>query len=315
MAPNNGGAVGSSAGLTLPWPQEDILRLLRLLGTRDSARLAACNRSLRKRLQKPVSHMRRCEADPAAAAEHEQVLDMSEALQDLDGLLDQAACAAAGEPLPSLSAALEQLSALEAVLHTEMRYVHGPDWELKPGRLITRKGTWLKHTTRFSWEIPANEKLYLPEGVALPVLQIGRVVDKSELSLHEWSCQHLRVWLKPSILRSIESRADYWFVYWPHFDSEGLVVVAAADTWLKRSCQMSGELQPFELIYVPKGVVIHLEREPEIVDEEWETGRHAHIHQHRKLVLASPPRTMRRDKYDILIGQPEEKLPAGIAVR
>eukprot|EP00929_Paragymnodinium_shiwhaense_P045319 TRINITY_DN23172_c0_g1_i2.p1 TRINITY_DN23172_c0_g1~~TRINITY_DN23172_c0_g1_i2.p1 ORF type:complete len:313 (+),score=67.24 TRINITY_DN23172_c0_g1_i2:98-1036(+) len=312
MTPVEGGV--ASPTLAAPWPQEDILRLMRCLAVRDCARLAGCDRRLRKRLQAPVAELRRSEAEPAASAEHEQVLEMTEALHDLEHLLDEATCAAGGEPLPSLSAALEQLSALEAVLHTEMRYVHGPDWEMKPGRLITRKGTWLKHTTRFSWEIPSNEKLYLPEGVALPVLQIGRVVDKNELKLHEWSSQHLRVWLKPSIVRSIESRNDYWFVYWPHFDHEGTVVVAAADTWLKRSCQMSGELQPFELIYVPKGVAIHLAREPELVDEEWEVSRHAHIHQHRKLLLAAPPLTMRRDKYDIFIGQPEDKLPAG-AVR
>lgn len=295
----------------VPWPQDDLLRLLRLLDVRDAARLAGCSRALSKRLKKPVAELRRKEAEPAAAAEHEQLLEMDEALGDLEGLLDQASCAAAGDVLPSLSAALEQLSALEAVLHTEMRYVHGPDWDVKPGRLISRKGTWLKNTTRFSWDIPHGEKLYLPEGVALPVLQIGRVVDKAELALHEWSNQHLRVWLKPSILRTIESRLDHWFVYWPHFEGEGTVVMAAADTWLKRSCQMSGEMQPFELVYVPKGVVIHLARAPEVVDEEWETCRHAHVHQHRKLVLAAPPLTMRRDKYDIFIGQPEDKIPAG----
>merc|ERR1711874_20181 len=99
--------------------------------------------------------------------------------------------------------------------------------------------------TLFSWEIPAGEKLYLPEGIALPVMQIGRVADPLEINLHEWSTQHLRVWLKPSIVKTLEARRNVWFVYMPHFEGEGTVIVAAVDTWLKRSTQMSGELQPF----------------------------------------------------------------------
>lgn len=203
------------------------------------------------------------------------------------------------------------MTSLEAALNYEMRYVHGPDWELKPGRLITRKGTWLKKTTRFSWDIPHEEKLYVPEGVGLPILQIGRVTDPAELKLHEWSEQHLRVWLNPSITKKLEARRNVWFVYWPHwknsvgpFEGEGIAIAAAADTWLKRTTGMSGEMQPFELIYVPKGMVVNLSCDPEEVDEEWELSRHGHTHQHRKVRLTAQPTCMRRDKFDIFMGQP-----------
>lgn len=78
------------------------------------------------------------------------------------------------------------------------------------------------------------------------------------------------------------------------------------DSWLKRSCQMSGELQNFELIYVPKGVCpakprplipgvpIYLSKAVDLVDEvraayatcvgleDWEIARHQHVHLHRK---------------------------------
>merc|ERR1711972_240812 len=104
--------------------------------------------------------------------------------------------------------------------------------------------------------------------------------------------------MKPTILRSLEARRDVWFLYWPHFDAEGTVIVSTVDTWLKRSCQMSGELQPFELIYVPKGMLVHCVCQPEAVTEEWEKVRHGHVNQHRKVTLAESPLTMRRDKFD-----------------
>ncbi|CAE8591005.1 unnamed protein product, partial [Polarella glacialis] len=137
------------------------------------------------------------------------------------------------------------------------RYVYGPDWEVKPGKLVSKKGTWLKSSTHFSWELPEasgkSQKLYLPQGVSMPVVQIGKVTDSDELKRHEWVNQHLRVWMKPAIIRAVEARRGTWFVYWPHFEDNGLTIIATVDTWLKRSTQMSGELQPFELIYVPRG--------------------------------------------------------------
>merc|ERR1712039_910092 len=129
----------------------------------------------------------------------------------------------------------------------------------------------------------------------MPVLQIGRITDPTELKRHEWTGQHLRVWLKPAILRTLEARCGAWFVYWPHFEDQGLTIVAATDTWLKRSCQMSGELQHFELIYVPRGLQIRLKIAPAIVDEEWERNRHQHVHSHRKLFLAAAPVTVKQD--------------------
>jgi hypothetical protein len=298
--------------LTVPWLAEDMLRLLRLLGAHSAAVLPSVSVALKRRLSEPVALLRKSEAESGDATSHHiAMLEMQEDLVGLEQLIGEASRIAG--PPQTLISACEQLSALEAALQTEMRYVHGPDWELKPGRLITKKGTWIKQTTRFSWEIPADEKLYLPEGVALPVLQIARVTDNQELRLHEWSNQHLRVWLKPQIVRGIEARRHHWFVYWPHFEGDGTVILAATDTWLKRSVAMSGELQPFELLYVPKGMMIHLARMPEIVDEDWEKNRHPHANQHRRLVLASSPLTMRRDKYDLFVGQPEKDKAQNLA--
>merc|ERR1712217_255047 len=202
--------------------------------------------------------------------------------------------------------AWERLQSLEVALHTEMRYVYGPDWEVKPGKLVSKKGTWLKTNTRFSWELIEGQKLYLPQGVVMPVLQIGRVVDPEELKRHEWVGQHLRVWLKPPIVRTLEERTGVWFVYWPHFEDKGLLIVALSDTWLKRTTQMSGDMQPFELIYVPKGLTIRLSQEASPVDEEWEKNRHQHVHLHRRITLATPPLTVKQEQYDIYVGQGDE---------
>jgi len=260
----------------------------------------------RRVLSEPAAQLSKSEKDPTST-----VLEMQEVLTELENLISDASTIAGdtlGTQMPTAQACVEHLAAMETAFHTEMRYVHGPDWEMKPGKLITKKGTWLKLTTKFSWEIPANEKIYLPEGVALPVMQIGRVKDPKELKLHEWSNQHLRVWLKPTLVRSLEARRNMWYVYFPHFEGEGTALVAIADTWLKRSCQMSGELQPFELIYVPKGMIVYVTCQPEPVTEEWEKARHGHIYQHRKLTLTAPPLTMRRDKFDIFVGQPDDSL-------
>lgn len=236
---------------------------------------------------------------------------MQEAFNDLEQLLFEANRVVGAMP-SCMQESRDRLTALQADLHTEMRYVHGPDWELKPGRLISRKGTWLKTSTRFSWELGPEEKLYVPEGVAVPVLQIGRVNDVAELKLHEWSSQHSVVWLKPALLAAIEARRHVWFVYWPHFEDgaqlgfeggEGFGLCCTSDTWLKRTTQMSGELQPFELLYVPTGTMLTLAKPAELVEEAWEKNRHAHVHQHRKVTLLGEPVTIRRDKYDILTGQ------------
>merc|ERR1712048_743925 len=109
-------------------------------------------------------------------------------------------------------------------------------------------------------------------------------------------------------VRTLESRRGVWFVYWPHWEDKGMAIVAMADTWLKRTTQMSGELQPFELIYVPKGLPVRLAREPSLVDEEWEKYRHQHVHLHRKIVLAAPPLTVKQDQYDIFAGQGDDRL-------
>mmetsp|Transcript_106995 Transcript_106995/g.300996 ORF Transcript_106995/g.300996 Transcript_106995/m.300996 type:complete len:311 (-) Transcript_106995:154-1086(-) len=299
-------------GVAAFWPETDTLRLLRFLGARGVARVLSASAALHRRLAGQAAQLRKCEAEPAASASVLQEIELRDSLAAIEQLLAESS-AVLGDTVPStVAAACEQLLTLEALLHTEMRYVHAPDYEVKPGKLITKKGTWLKRTTRFSWEIPTMEKLYLPEGVAVPVLQFARVVDRAELELHDWSAQHVRVWLKPSVIEMLEARRDVWFIYWPHIEGDDLTIFATVDTWLKRSTQMSGELEPFELIYVPKGMAIHLSVAPEVVTEEWEKDRHPHVQQHRKVTLAAPPLTMRRDKYDIFLGQSPDDLE-GIA--
>merc|ERR1719498_983819 len=121
--------------------------------------------------------------------------------EDKSAVVDSGGLSAAASPL---DLSLMELGNLENSLHTEMWYLYGPDWELKPGKLISRKGTWLKKSTRFSWEVSEKNKLYVPHGVAMPMLQIGRVTDSVELQRHEWAGQHRLVWLMPAIIRTLE---------------------------------------------------------------------------------------------------------------
>jgi len=301
------------------WPRGDMYRLLCMVQAPTAARLLAGSKGLQRDLEDPLALMRSNsltkEEEPQ---KHEHALEAQQAMAALELALAEASqvtppMSKAEEaevvgPLPTWQGAWEELRTMEAALHTEMRYIYGPDWEVKPGKCVSKKGTWLKRTTQFSWEVKEAHKLYIPPGVVMPVLQIGQVTDQVEIKRHEWGGQHLRVWLKPPIVRSLEQRRGTWFVYWPHWEDDGLQIVAAADTWLKRTTQMSGELQPFELIYVPRGMAIKLAREPEAVDEQWEKARHAHVHQHRKVILGAAPLTVKQDKYDIFVGHAEDRL-------
>jgi len=270
---------------------------------------ASCTESSRQ-LQGPLAKMRG--GGGADALEAGQALAAIEALlagtpASITGAAlrpggAEADCAAAA------NAAQAQLESLENTLRVECRYCYGPDWDVKPGKLVSRKGTWLKVSTSFSWELSDAQKLYLPSGIVVPVLQIGRVADPVELRRHDWANQHVRVWLKPSIVRTLEARRGTWFVYYPHFEERGLALVAQVDTWMKRTVQLSGELEPFEMMYIPKGLTIQLAAAVAPVEEEWEKHRHQHAHLHRKIVLASPPATIKQDKYDIFIGQGDDRL-------
>jgi len=253
--------------------------------------------------------MRKALGDPT---KYMPELELQQALVSLDLATVEAAQIAGARQTSVQTAwqgAYQNLVVLEGALQTECRYCYGPDWDVKPGKLVSRKGTWLKVSTRFSWDLNDQQKLYLPQGVVMPILQIGRVTDPVEIKRHEWSSQHVRVWMKPSIVRTLEARRGVWFVYWPHFEDKGLAIVPQVDTWLKRTTQLSGEMEPFELIYVPKGLLIQVATEPVMVDEEWEKYRHQHVHMHRKIVLASPPLTVKQDKYEIFVGQREDRPP------
>lgn len=297
------------------WPRQDTLRLVSFLEARSLQPAIAASRSSKGQLQDTLAALRKVEANPDPGAL--EVFELQQGLRDLETVLAEAQQvipqATLGNAACGWDAAWQELSSLETKLETAMRYVYGPDWEIKPGKLVSKKGTWLKSSARFSWELSEakGEKMYLPAGVAMPILQIGRVVDQEELKLHDWVCQHLRVWMKPEIVRTIQARYGIWFVYWPHFEDRGLdlAIVPTVDTWLKRSCQMSGELQPSELIYVPRGVPIHLAKRVHLVDEDWERARHQHVHLHRKVTLASTPVTVKQEGYDILMGQRDNPVP------
>lgn len=290
--------------MELIWPVEDLLCLVDMLQARGASAVAATSRSHWRNLRPLLGAVRR--AGDSASLSAEPSLQLQQALLSIEHLLSKEANRAnQGLSAASMTwkAASDTLQTLEGTLHTEMRYIYWPDWELKPGKLVSKKGTWLKHTTQFSWQLPESEKYYLPLGIVMPVLQIGRVVDQEELGRHDWSIQHLRIWLKPSIMRSLEARRGSWFIYWPHWEDHGNIIIAGADTWLKRTTQMSGDLQPFELIYVPQGLQVRLAKQAENVEEEWEKYRHQHVHLHRKIALAAPPVTVTKDKYDIFVGQ------------
>jgi len=271
--------------------------------------VVCCSKIHRTLFRPPVQVMRQHAHEPQKCRE---ALEAQQALAKLEFALScvpashkSSSQLQANDPR-SWQAAWEELRSLETSLHTEMRYIYAPDWDLKPGKLISKKGTWLKPNAKFSWELTDKQKLYLPQGVIMPVLQISKVTDAAELKRHEWVAQHLRVWLKPPIVSSLEARRNCWFVYLPHWEERGIVITAAADTWLKRATSMSGDLQPFELIYVPKGAAINLSRPPAEVDEDWEKFRHQHVHLHRKVLLASPPLTIRKEKHEVFIRQADD---------
>jgi hypothetical protein len=286
------------------WPADDSLRLLCLLQASSVAPVLVACQALRHQYGELVTLQRKAEIEPDT---FQPALETQAAIENLEHVLAAAESRSTLSPAGStFEKAVEELADLETTLCTEMRYVYGPDWDLKPGNLTSKKGTWLKTCTSFSWDIPDMEKFYMPHGVVMPVLQIGKVTDPVELRRHDWSDQHHRVWLKPAIIDMLEARRGVWFIYAPHWQVVEDNIVATADTWLKRTCQMSGQLQPFELIYVPKDLSVRLTGEPEPVEEPWEKFRHAHVHQHRKVMLAASPLTVKKEKYDIFVGQSDQ---------
>mmetsp|Transcript_6317 Transcript_6317/g.13821 ORF Transcript_6317/g.13821 Transcript_6317/m.13821 type:complete len:320 (+) Transcript_6317:43-1002(+) len=303
-------ASGMSA-LPIPvWPKEDFLRLLALLEVREIGAVTSVARSV----SDCTKGVRTAKVDSSGVWQSIQLehtlADLELALSSVkDELEGHSSACASGAPAGQdvWTTASQVLCQLEDELETELRYVYAPDWDVKPAKLVSKKGTWLKKSSRFSWDMPESDKLYLPHGIAMPVMQIGRVTDPAELQLHDWTSQHLRVWLQPSIVRELEARRGTWYVYWPHFQElktdNGSVIVAVSDTWLKRTTQMSGELQPTELVYMPKGLALELDTEPAVVDEEWEKHRHPYVFQHRKVVTTKPMRTVKQDKYEIFVAQ------------
>jgi len=298
-------AMAAEQGFTV-WPADDALRLLYLLQACGAVPMMVACQATKRQYGDLVALKHKAEVEPG---KFQHVLEARAAVMSLDLALAEAKTLGSSAP-STLQSSLGELADLEQVLRTEKWYIYGPDWELKPGRLISKKGTWLKPSTRFSWEISEQDKLYIPHGMCMPMMQIGHIKDQEELTRHEWAAQHQLVWLSPAIIRTLEARRGVWFIFHPHWEVfdvgvGGTEVVASMDTWLKRSCQMSGELAPFEMMYVPEGLPLRLSSNPEVVDEDWEKARHQHVQQHRKVHLASLPLTVKQDKYDIFVGQQE----------
>lgn len=280
------------------WPHDDLLRLACLLPPLAVTALVATCKELMGNLKgvKSISH--------------EELLD-AEGVPRLELELQQAIAAAQAAQIPetlSWSDAWTGLGDLEKSLQTELRYIYGPDWEIRPREITSKKGTWIKSTTQFSWELTDGEKLYVPHGIVMPVLQCCTVKDSFELNRHQWGPQHLRIWMKPTLVRTLDARRPLWYLFWPHWSEDGpnandITITAMQDTWLKRSTQMSKDMAPFELIYVPQGQRLSLGGAPALVDEPWEVNRHPYVHEHRKILVRSPLVTVKRDKHDVLIYQ------------
>jgi len=300
---------GAPKGVCAVWPENDLLRLVSLLQADGVGALASACSETRRQLQMRRLTERTPRIHVAKSPKNEKAtLDALKAQVALSAL--ESAITESGDKVGTSmnfdvteAELLRQLEGFETTMLTEHGYCYGPDWEVKPGKLVAKKGTWFKSNTKFSWELNENEKFYLPTGIVVPILQIGRVTDPKEIQRHDWVSQHMRVWVKPQIVKILEARRGTWFVYYPHFEDHGSVLVANVDTWLKRTTQMSGELEPFEIIYVPKGLSIQLIGFAEPVEEEWEKSRHQHVHLHRKLLLAAPPVTIKQDKFEIFVGQ------------
>jgi len=281
-----------------PWLGSDTQRLLEFLDLQESSCLATVSKAVKCSVAQA----------PRRRSTH---MELQAEVARLQLLLSQLPDAP-----PTLDTSLLRLRALEAQ-RTEMRYVYAPDWEVSPGKLVSKKGTWLKRSVGFSWELSETEgeKLYLPPGIVMPMMQVAAVSDPVELARHEWSVQHLRVWLKPTILEVLEARRGTWFLYLPHWEVAGTTIVAKHDTWLKRTTQMSGDLQAFELLYVPKSIPIRLVAPPVAVEEEWEKTRHQHVHLHRRVCLSAPPLTVKqvrmkgdkREQFDVFVGQGDDR--------
>jgi len=288
------------------WPQHDLIRLVGLLQVSGLGALLAACKDFSQNLQAPASAVRQSGANPEDC---DQILEAHRILAAMDDTLLQAEKLTAGQGELSIAdledaerSVLEKINALEADLASVHCYCYSPDIDMAPGKLVARKGTWIKTSTRFSWELPEEDKFYVPQGMAVPIIQLGPVTDREEATRHDWAGQHLKIWMKPAVMKALEARRHTWFVYLPHFRDEGLSLLATSDSWIKRSAQLSGELDPFEMVYIPQGIRIQLAGPVQHVQEEWERDRHNNVYQHRKIVLARPLVTIKQDNFDIMVG-------------
>lgn len=293
------------------WPRTDFHRLISMLAVRDIGSMAATCSGLKRKFQGMTENVR------GGGDELQLMLSAEQLLSDVETLLAVGA-EMEGDGGPESLPKAEDSASLDAKVfeatavakEIEKAYIYLPDWQIKPNQIVAHKGSWIKVSTQFSWELQPQHKLYVPAGMAVPVLHTSRVRDAAERGRHEWTRHHSQIWITSKAAKALQARRGVWFVYAPCVEVDPqnpLVAKFKENSWIKRSCQLSGELELFELMCVPQGFRIYLRSPPSQVTEPWEMHRHAHTHLHLRLHLDTEPVTKPiicdGEKYEFFLGQ------------
>jgi len=199
----------------------------------------------------------------------------------------------------------EELNRLERTL-CEMWYIYHPDWKIQGSSIVAEKGTWLKKSTKLSWDAAADEVMhYVPIKAVIPFLKISNVADAVERNRHQYSKIHRRLWVHPEVIKQLDDRLHCFYIYWPHWTLDvggsSVSIIANQMTYLKRSTGMSWDLQPWEMILCVEGQRVVLAERPCAVTEAFEKNRHKYVHEHRRVRLDKAPRILRGEKYSVIV--------------
>merc|ERR1711970_1350354 len=80
-------------------------------------------------------------------------------------------------------------------------YIYLPHWEPAQGEcrgFTAVQDTWLKRSTKFSWDISEVEKIYVTSGTFLPILD-SSPPSGIEAARHQWANQHLSLVLREEV--------------------------------------------------------------------------------------------------------------------
>mmetsp|Transcript_16776 Transcript_16776/g.37105 ORF Transcript_16776/g.37105 Transcript_16776/m.37105 type:complete len:267 (+) Transcript_16776:30-830(+) len=215
--------------------------------------------------------------------------DLNSMITDLQKMGDQSQVASDTPP----DKLLAQLKDLE--LSGEVWYLYAPHFDMRNvGDSLATQGTWVKKTCAFSWEVPEQHKIHIPEGLRVPSEGLPYAVDDpDEVNRHDWVCQHRKIWLTPRVVQFLKQRATQWYIYWPHWrviagpGNEVAGLVALANTWVKRTAQFSEKLGKDEKSFVGEGQVVYISGGVKMVEAPLERRRHQYIDEHRCIVLSS----------------------------